>query len=243
MRLLIIRHADPDYSIDSLTETGWREASILSQRLTREKIDHFYVSPLGRARDTARDTMKLFGREAIVLDWLQEFPPRILRPDADGARKVSWDWLPQDWTADERLFDKDRWKENEILREAGVGEVYDQVCRGLDGLLAEHGYVRDGHLYRVENANTETIALFCHFGLESVLLSHLMNCSPYILWQGFAAAPTSVSTLYTEERREGKAYFRAAALGDISHLYAAGEPPSFSARFCECYSNFDERHD
>ena len=25
MRLIFIRHAEPDYSIDSLTEKGWRE--------------------------------------------------------------------------------------------------------------------------------------------------------------------------------------------------------------------------
>ena len=27
MRLLIVRHGDPDYSIDSLTEKGWKEAA------------------------------------------------------------------------------------------------------------------------------------------------------------------------------------------------------------------------
>ena len=30
MRLLIVRHGDPDYSIDSLTEKGWKEAEYLS---------------------------------------------------------------------------------------------------------------------------------------------------------------------------------------------------------------------
>jgi len=33
MKILIIRHADPDYSIDSLTETGWKEAKALTKRL------------------------------------------------------------------------------------------------------------------------------------------------------------------------------------------------------------------
>ena len=33
MKLLIIRHGDPDYSIDSLTPTGWVEAELLSHRL------------------------------------------------------------------------------------------------------------------------------------------------------------------------------------------------------------------
>ena len=33
MRLLIVRHGDPDYSIDSLTPTGWEEeAAALGKR-------------------------------------------------------------------------------------------------------------------------------------------------------------------------------------------------------------------
>ena len=53
MKILIVRHADPDYSIDSLTKTGWREAELLSQRLTKLDVTAFYQSPLGRAQDTA----------------------------------------------------------------------------------------------------------------------------------------------------------------------------------------------
>ena len=38
------------------------------------KIDDCYVSPLGRARDTASGSLKAMGKEAAVLDWLREFP-------------------------------------------------------------------------------------------------------------------------------------------------------------------------
>ena len=37
MKILLIRHGDPDYTIDSLTEKGWREARLLSNRL--EKLE------------------------------------------------------------------------------------------------------------------------------------------------------------------------------------------------------------
>ena len=53
MKLLIIRHGDPDYSIDSLTEKGWKEAELLKKRLLKLDISAFYVSPLGRAQATA----------------------------------------------------------------------------------------------------------------------------------------------------------------------------------------------
>ena len=42
MKLLIIRHGDPDYTIDSLTETGWTEARLLSARLSRLDVKSFY---------------------------------------------------------------------------------------------------------------------------------------------------------------------------------------------------------
>ena len=40
MKILIIRHAEPDYSIDSLTEKGHREAALLAEKLSKEKIDY-----------------------------------------------------------------------------------------------------------------------------------------------------------------------------------------------------------
>ena len=103
--------------------------------------------------------------------------------------------------------------------------------------------MREGHYYRVEKPNEDTLVFFCHFGLECVLLAHLIGASPMVLWHGFCAAPSSVTTVNTEERREGIASFRISAFGDISHLYVHEEPPAFAARFCEMYSNKDECHD
>lgn len=53
MKLLFIRHGDPDYEIDSLTKKGWKEAALLAERVSQLEVKTFYVSPLGRARDTA----------------------------------------------------------------------------------------------------------------------------------------------------------------------------------------------
>lgn len=243
MKLLIVRHGDPYYEIDSLTEKGWREVEYLSEKLTRLDVKEFYVSPLGRAKDTASITLKKMGRTAIECDWLREFDHFIYRPDVEGKRMITWDWLPQDWTADERFFHYDQWYLNEREQEGRIKEAYDSVIEKFDALLAKHGYVREGHYYRAEQANNDTIVLFCHFGLECVLLSRLLNISPMVLWHGFCAAPSSVTTLTTEERRKGIAYFRMSAFGDISHLYAHDEQPAFAARFCEAYDNENERHD
>ena len=50
MKLIFVRHGDPDYTLDSLTEKGWREAEILAERISSFDVDDFYCSPLGRAR-------------------------------------------------------------------------------------------------------------------------------------------------------------------------------------------------
>ena len=243
MNIYIIRHAEPDYEHDSLTEKGWREAELLSHRLSKIRNAFYYTSPLGRARDTASLTLKKMNRIATEEPWLREFDAHIRRPDDPEKENISWDWLPQDWTQDERFYQYDHWFENERLQKADAKGYYDYVTGKFDQLLAEHGYVREGHYYRVTKANDDTLVFFCHFGLECVLLSHLMSVSPMVLWHGLCAAPSSVTTVNTEERREGIASFRVSAFGDISHLYVHGEPPAFAARFCEMYSNKDERHD
>lgn len=261
MRLLIVRHGDPDYERDSLTKKGWREAELLARRLSKLTVKDFYVSPLGRARDTASLTLKKMNRTAEECQWLREFDVRITRPDRPDAESIAWDWLPQDWTKEERFWQRELWAANEVMQagttqgthdgngiriarsaEGGAGAEYDWVVQNLDALLAEHGYVRDGANYRVERANRDTLVFFCHFGLECALLSHLMNVSPMVLWHHTCAAPTSVTTVYTEERRRGIASFRICGFGDISHLYVGDEEPAFSGRFCETYDS-EERHD
>lgn len=242
MKLLIVRHGDPDYSIDSLTPVGWKEAELLADRLCQLDVKAFYCSPLGRARDTASLTLQRLSREAVVLPWLQEFPPKVRKPNRD-TDSVAWDWLPQDWTADPRFFDLHQWTQPDVFSKANVEQEAKLVADGLDALLAKHGYIRQGNCYRAEQANEDTIVLFCHFGVSCVILGHLLHISPMLLWHGTCAAPTSVTSVVTEERRKGIAHFRMNAFGDTSHLYIANQEPAFAARFCETYDNPWQRHD
>lgn len=242
MRLLIIRHGDPDYAVDSLTEKGRREAEFLAERMAKEKIDAFYVSPLGRAHDTAAYTLNAVHAQAKTLGWLREFQAPIWDKAAKKFRGP-WDLLPSFYTVNEDFYDVHRWADTDFMRGGlRLKPEYNRVCKGLDKVLRQHGYARHGNYYKALSPNMDTLAFFCHFGVECVMLSHLLHVSPVVLWQGFCAAPTSVTTLYTEEREAGIAVFRCSAFGDISHLYAHGEPPAFAARFCEMYANEDERH-
>lgn len=243
MRILIIRHGDPDYERDTLTEKGHREAALLAEKLKNEKIDYFYSSPLGRALHTCEYVAKAHGREKdiVIKDWLQEFGCYHILPSG-RERHFPWDMLPTEWMNDPKMYDYKEWYKQDYYEKGGMESRYRYVTDGLDGLLKEHGYVRDGELYRTEAGHTKTLAFFCHFGLEMFLLSHLLHISPIVLTHQFAALTSSVTTLYTEERREGIATFRCCGFGDTGHLYKGGEEPSFAARFCEIYHS-DDRHD
>lgn len=242
MKLIIIRHGDPNYEIDSLTEKGWKEAELLSEKISRMTVDAFYVSPLGRAKDTASLTLKKMNRTAEECPWLREFHAPVTDEET-GEKRIPWDMLPEYWTKFPEYYSRYEWFSTARMKSGDVISEAERVYAGIDDIIERHGYKREGNIYRAVRPNRETVVLFCHFGVECVMLGHLLGISPVLLWHGFCAAPTSVTTLVTEERREGTAYFRMSSFGDISHLYAAGEEPAFAARFCETYDDFNERHD
>lgn len=259
MRILFVRHGDPDYVHDTVTEKGHREAALLAETAEHLHVGDCYVSPLGRAQDTAGYTLRKLGLNAKTLDWLMEFPAKVdvnlseeLVKAYPGARekmkagkylpRTVWDMAPSYWTEHPEYMDRERWRTSEVARCSDIVSVYDSVIQEFDELLAEYGYVRENLHYRVEKETTETVTFFCHFGITCVLLSHLWNVSPFLLWHSLALAPTSVTEVVTEEREQGTAYFRGLRVGDLSHLYAGKEAPSFAARFCETYGNKEQRH-
>ena len=176
---------------------------------------------------------------AEVLPWLEEFHYAKVTIDPEQGPRLLWDQMPAFYASRPELFDPSRWTETDFIRNSTVPDAYRAVIDALDAFLCDHGYERDGLIYRVRESNRKTIAFFCHFGIESVLLSHMLNVSPFALLNQFCALPTSVTTVVTEEREKGLAQFRCIGFGSTHHLFANGVEPSFSARFCETYGNGD----
>ena len=241
MKIVFIRHGDPNYELDALTEKGILEAKALIPRVEKMNADYYYVSPLGRARQTAQIAIERIDKEAKVLDWLREFPAVVKHICEPDPGPQCWDWMPSDWAKEPSFYDIDHFYDHPVMKNGHVKEIYEDVINHVDALLKKHGYAKNGKTFDVLNGNHDTLCFFCHFGIECVLLSYLINVSPMILWHGFVAAPSSVTIVNTEERQKGIASFRISHFGDTSHLDASGLEPSFSARFCECYSD-DTRH-
>lgn len=254
MRLIFIRHGDPDYSIDSLTKKGWREAKLLSKRVAKWRVDDFYCSPLGRAQDTASLSLKKMRRSAETLDWLKEFYVRVKDP-FDGHERIPWDLIPSYYYGETKFLDREMWLDTDFMKSGPVAQNYKSVCAGIDSVLARYNFTRDGLLYRtdgkilnpnfdkdnlIENYHLQSVkkpydertaVFFCHLGVMFAVISHLINCSPLILWQGMYVAPTSVTVLNSEEREQGRAVFRVERLGDTRHLFDGREAISSSGYY------------
>ena len=207
---MIVRHAEPDYTLDSLTPKGHREAELLSHRLAAvDDVLDYYVSPKGRAMATAGYTLRKVGREGEIMPWLVEFRGTCLDPDKG------------------------------VVRYSNVQTIWQETCDGVDGIMARYGYVKDGPVWHAEENRKGTIMLFCHFAVGMAVTAYLTHMSPMLLWHGLFMAPSSVTTLISEERREHEVAWRCLQVGDISHLNAASEPYSTAGLFAECYDGRD----
>ena len=238
MRILLIRHAEPDYTVDSLTPKGRVEAELLSRRMAGYDIRDYYVSPLGRARDTAAYTLEKTGREAEVLPWLKEFSGKYPDPET-GKLRLAWDIKPRIWNEYPGVFNIHTWLENPLFDEGDFRQVWQETVDGVDALMARYGYEKDGPVWRCDKNSGDTIALFCHFGISMAVAGYIMDMSPMALWHRTLTLPSSVTELVTEERIRGEVSFRMTRLGDITHLEAAGEPRSTAGLFPECYTGID----
>ena len=215
------------------------EAELLSRRLIRYDIHDFYVSPLGRAQDTASYTLEKLGRKAKTLPWLPEFSGSYPDPETGERRIVAWDVKPRIWTEFPGIMDIDTWCDAPVFAGGNVREIWNQTTDGTDQLLGSYGYVKDGPVWRCDNNRHITIALFCHFGISMAILAYLTDISPMVLWHRTLCLPSSLTEVVTEERIKGEVSFRITKLGDLTHLEAAGEKRSTAGLFPECWTGID----
>ena len=241
MRIIFIRHGEPDYERNSLTEKGFKEAEILRERIMKWDVDAFFTSPLNRAYLTGKPALDALNREAEVLEWMREFY-FYLKDPITAETHGPWDFYPEFWTSNEQLYDKDSWFRHEIFDT--IPEYEQAVYRlrtGMDELLSRYGYERTGRYYRlredksIEDAE-KTIVIFGHLGSNFEAIGYLLGISPLVLQQTIFLPTSSVTILNTEMRINRSAMFRAQCFGDVSHLIEAGEKLSRMG----CFSNIQD---
>jgi len=224
MFLYVIRHADPDYPNNTITEHGHEEAKALAQRLAAEGLTRIYTSPLGRAVDTARYTAEATGIEPVVEDWTCEIRIPAVE-QGDYGKLAPFNLAGEVIRADlEACLSHGGVACLPYVKDTPIAECAQSIRDASDAFLAGLGYEREGGRYRCARPNDERVAMFCHGGFAGVLLSHLLEIPLPLVWSGIWLAPSSVTTVFFEQRSAEWAVPRCVAIGDTGHLYKAGLP-------------------
>ena len=228
MLLYLVRHGEPDYATDRLTETGWRQARLVSERLAVSGIDEIHSSPMGRARETAQPSADRFGLPVIIEPWAYELGEETVTTFPDGVRK-GISMLPTTYLTqpDFRKLDSETSvKQVDGLLETEFPARYRELSEGFDGFLAKLGYERDEEGFYVAAAPSDRhVALFCHAAMMRVLLSRALNVPFLYVCATLVTNFTGITILnfaayHTEEKRFTPSIL---SYGDVGHLFVNGE--------------------
>ncbi len=212
MELYIIRHGDPDYAHDSLTELGEKEAQSLVERIKAINPDYIYASPMGRAQKTAMPSCRALEKVFEVLPWAKEDMAYMQPVDFYEQKKGRATFSYADGLTD--CVD---------YSEYGTrAEKLDMLMQQSDALILKHGYVRMGGFYFAEKPNNDRICVFCHGGFGSAWIAYLIGMHPMFGFQRFKFETSSVTKIVFRVEKDGFCIPFIEYLGDTSHVAVAG---------------------
>jgi len=218
MKLLLIRHGDPYYPTDSLTELGRREADLLAQSLDDTQLDELFVSTMGRAQLTAQYVLERRPVPSINADWLREL-------DAEYATgRWAYDLRGPGLLNRAEPFSSQDWA-SEVVYGPHVLEMLQSFYASFESFMQSQGYEREGLRYRVSAPSERIIAFVCHGGVISSLVAYMFQIPVPVVYGQFTFLPTSVTTVQMREQN-GLASFELLHLNDTSHLRSLREQPS-----------------
>jgi len=230
MLLYIIRHADPIYDPDSLTELGHKQAEALAHRLAVNGLDKAFSSPNMRAQMTAKPTCELLGIDYGIEDWMSEnhawrdFSCEI----RDGVR--GWTFHRQNTKIkyDETIKSSGKWYESEYFKKVNAVEGYRRIADCSDEFTERLGYRREDGGYRIIRPNDERVAAFCHQGFGTLWLSYLLDISPHVFLSSFDMSHSGVTILDFNNYEDGYTAPKCLCLSDLSHIYKSGLPMKYN---------------
>ena len=221
MLLYIVRHGDPDYTTDTLTERGIAQAEAVGKRIADSGINMIFSSPMGRAKETAAPACRLLNLECNIEDWTHEIGDERLTPFPDGIRKsislVQNSFYRENGNQDlgyEKAFECQGIKESQMKAAIEYIEAH-----GRD-FLEKLGYREENGVYRILRPNEDKVALFCHAAFARAWLSVLMHIPVNMMWANFEYTHTGVTVLEFKNYHNGFTAPKCLCYSDMSHLYS-----------------------
>ena len=223
MLLYIIRHGDPDYTTDTLTERGKQQAEAVALRMKHAGITQVFSSPMGRAKETAEPTCRLLSLPCGIEEWSHEIGEERITLYPDGKRRSVTDLENTHYRKDGFIdLPYDRAGEAPGFSDSGMVEATAKIAAGGRDFLARLGYAEENGVYRITNPNDERVALFCHSAMGRAWLSTLLHIPLHLMWSGFHYTHTGVTVIDFENYKSGFTAPRCLVYSDMSHLLAAG---------------------
>lgn len=195
MKIIFVRHGHPNYKDDCLTELGHKHAEAAADRLSGEKIDKFYSSTCGRAVETAEHIAERFGASVEQLEFMREIAWRGIESEEELPYNGNPWLITADMVAEGKSLTDPNWKQQEPFCRSKILASFDKVEAAFDSWLEQFGYFREGQFYRVKGGNDSTLLLASHAGSSTVVLSHLLNLPPLIMFRQMGPNYTGITVM------------------------------------------------
>ena len=223
MILYIVRHGDPIYETDSLTELGKKQAEAVGKRIFDAKVDKIFSSPMGRAMETAEPSCRLLGLPKQIENWTHEIGDERLTPFPDGNMK-SIAFVQNTYYRENGNINLpyERAYECTGICDSRINEAVDFIEKNGKIFLEKLGYKEENGIYRILRENDEKIALFCHAAFARTWISVLLHIPLHIMWASFDYTHTGVTVLEFANNENGVTAPKCLCYSDVSHLYKSG---------------------
>lgn len=235
MLLYYVRHGEPIYQPDSLTEKGKQQAAALAQRLQNSQIDEIYASSSNRAVQTAQPLAEQLKKEIRILDFCNEnYAWKEFTVEENGRKK--WVYQSEEML---RLLCKEEirqlgfeWYRHPAFADGLFEQGMERIGKNTDEFLEGLGYRhdRENHCYRAVASNEKRIALFAHEGFSHAFLPYVLDI-PYPLFAKFEYEHTGVSVIWFDTKSDGTAYARLLQYSSDAHLVANGPDRLYNGWF------------
>lgn len=218
-----VRHGEPIYNPDSLTEYGAQQAEALAKRFALYGLDEVYASSSTRAVQTAQPTCRLLKKEPVLLDWAHESLAWSELTLERNGRNV---WLFQDRESLAKMRSKetgasgDDFLDDPYFPGPKIKDGLKRIREESDAFFLKLGFRhnREKCCYEVLHPNAKRVAFFAHQGFGLAFLSTLLDI-PYSTFASiFDMGHSGVTVIYFDERKE-ICYPKVLQLSNDSHLY------------------------
>ena len=234
MLFYYIRHGEPIYDPDMLTEHGRVEAAALGEKLSRTGLDRIYTSTSVRAMQTAAPAAELLCIEPVRLDFANEHYTWLdfTLPKKDGTGDH---WVFHDREASE-LFTRpeirelgDRWFEHPYFAPHNFKKGVERVYGEADAFFASLGYEHERYTgtYKVKKQNDERVALFAHQGFGLIFLSCLLDIPYPQFCTHFDMCHTGATVIEFRDNGGGVCIPKVLTMSSDSHLYKKDIPSNY----------------